>query len=176
MHSRGLTLLELLVTLSILAILAAVGIPSFTNQVESSRTRTAADQLYQAIQLTRAKAVTVNRRATIRHLGSWNTGWEVFLDRDFDGVRDSGEELLFTSGAVTGASIYANNPLANYVSFVGSGESRFAGSASGGGFQAGTFTVCPTGGGEGFRLVLARSGRVRHSRASSTDCQQAAGN
>ena len=176
MSSRGLTLLELLITLSILAILAAIGIPSFTAQIESSRTRTAADQLYQAIQLTRAKAVTVNRRATMRHLGSWNAGWEVFFDRDFDGVRDTGEELLFTHGELRGSAIYANNPLTNYISYIGTGESRFAGTASSGGFQAGTFTICPVDSGEGFQLVLARSGRVRQSRATAQDCQQAAGN
>ena len=175
MSSRGLTLLELLITLSILAILAAIGIPSFTAQIESNRTRTAADLLYQAVQLTRTKAVTLNQRATMRHLGNWNTGWEVFFDRDFDGVRDAGEELLFTNGALSGATIYANLPLTNYVSYIGTGESRFAGTASSGGFQAGTFTICPANGGEGFLLVLARSGRVRQNRATAQDCQQAAG-
>ncbi|WP_295803180.1 GspH/FimT family protein [uncultured Microbulbifer sp.] len=174
MHSRGLTLLELLITLSILAILVAIGIPSFTTQIESSRTHTAADELYQAIQLTRSKAISANRRATMRRLASWNAGWEVFFDRDFDGVRDANEELLFSSGALQGASIYANSPLANYVSFIGSGESRFAGTVSSGGFQAGTFTVCPADGGEGYQLVLARSGRVRQSRATAEECRQAA--
>ena len=176
MHSRGLTLLELLITLSILAILAAIGIPSFTAQIESNRTRAAADQLYQAMQLARTKAVTSNRRATMRCLGNWNSGWEVFFDRDFDGVRDAGEEYLFGNGEITGASIYANNPLTTYVSFIGTGESRFAGTASSGGFQAGTFTICPSDGGEGYQLILTRSGRVRQQRAAALDCAQAAGN
>ena len=176
MHTQGLTLLELLITLSILAILAAVGIPSFTTQIESTRTRAAADQLYQAINLARTKAVTANRRATIRRLGDWNSGWEVFFDRNFDGVRDVGEELLVVNGEISGASIYANNPLTNYVSFIGTGESRFAGTASSGGFQAGTFTICPANGGEGYQLILARSGRIRQSRATTQDCLQAAGN
>ena len=176
MHTQGLTLLELLIALSILAILAAIGIPSFTTQIESTRTRAAADQLYQAIHLARTKAVTANRRATMRKLGDWNSGWEVFFDRDFDSVRDAGEELLIAQGEISGASIYANSPLANYVSFIGTGESRFAGTASSGGFQAGTFTICPDNGGEGYLLVLTRSGRMRQSRATTQDCLQAAGN
>lgn len=168
--ARGLTLIELLITLSILAVLLAIGIPSFQQQIESNRTRTAADTLLQAIHLTRSKAVTTNRRATLRKLGDWQSGWEIFYDRDFDGVRDADEEQITTGGALTGVDVSANGPLTNYVSFIGSGESRFAGSANGGGFQAGHFIVCPATEGDGYRLWLARSGRVRIESIAAADC------
>ncbi|WP_051687409.1 GspH/FimT family protein [Microbulbifer sp. HZ11] len=170
MNARGLTLIELLITLSILAILLAIAIPSFQQQIESSRTRSAADTLLQAIQLTRSKAVATNRRATLRRLGDWQSGWEVFYDQDFDGVRDTGEEQITIGGALTGVTVTANGPLTNYVSFTGSGESRYAGTASGGGFQAGTLTVCPATGGKGYRLILSRGGRVRVETLDDTDC------
>lgn len=170
MHERGLTLIELLITLSILAILIAIGIPGFQSQVASSRTRVAADQLLQAIHLTRTKAITTNRRATMRKLGDWQTGWEVFYDRDFDGVRDADEEQISTGGPLRGVEVTNNDPLANYVSFIGSGEGRFAGTAAGGGKQMGTFTICPAEGGEGYHLILGPSGRVRVEKVSAADC------
>lgn len=170
MNARGLTLIELLITLAILAILLAIGIPGFQQQMESSRTRTATDSLLQAIHLTRTKAVAGNRRATLRNLGDWQSGWEIFYDRDFDGVRDTDEEQITTGEALTGVTISANGPLSSYVSFIGSGQSRFAGSASGGGFQAGTFTICPADGGEGYELILGPSGRVRTAKIPAEGC------
>ncbi|MBN8430338.1 GspH/FimT family pseudopilin [Microbulbifer salipaludis] len=170
MNARGLTLVELLITLSILGILLAIGLPSFQQQLESNRTRTAADSLLQAIKLTRNKAVVTNQRATLRKRGDWQSGWEIFHDRDFDGERDPGEDPIATGEPLTGVTIRANGPLANYVSFIGTGESRFAGTASSGGFQAGSFTICPANGGSGYRLVLARSGRVRVDTITAADC------
>lgn len=171
MNQRGLTLIELLITCSILGVLLAIGIPSFQQQLEANRTRAAADALLQAIRLTRSKAVSTNRRATLRRLDTWHAGWEVFYDRDFDGERDANEQQITTGTALTGVTVNANGPLANYVSFIGSGESRYAGTASGGGFQAGTFTICPTIPGEGYQLILARSGRVRVDRVAAAECE-----
>lgn len=170
MKAHGLTLIELLITLTILGVLLAIGIPSFQQQIESNRTRTAADSLLQAIHLTRSKAVATNRRATLRKLGSWQAGWEVFYDRDYDGVRDADEEQITIGTALTGVEVSANGPLTNYVSFIGSGESRYAGSVNSGGFQAGTFTICPTTGGSGYELVLSRGGRVRVKTLATADC------
>nr|WP_010132140.1 GspH/FimT family pseudopilin [Microbulbifer agarilyticus] len=170
MKQRGLTLIELLITCSILGILLAIGIPSFQQQLEDSRTRAAADTLLQAIHLTRSKAVSTNRRATLRRLATWHAGWEIFYDLDFDGERDPDEPQIATGSELTGVTVNGNGPLATYVSFIGSGESRYAGTASGGGFQAGTFTICPTTQGEGYQLVLARSGRVRVDRVAAADC------
>ncbi|MBB5210917.1 GspH/FimT family pseudopilin [Microbulbifer hydrolyticus] len=170
MHARGLTLIELLITVTILGILLAIGVPSFQKQLAASRARTAADTLLQAIQLTRSKAISSNRRATLRKLGHWHSGWEVFYDRDFDGERDPDEPQIVTAGPLTGVTVSANTPLSNYVSFIGSGESRFAGTLRGGGFQAGTLTICPQNGGDGYQLVLARSGRVRVISVSEEDC------
>lgn len=170
MNARGLTLIELLITLSILGVLLAIGIPSFQQQLESSRTRTAADSLLQAIHLTRSKAISTNRRATLRKLGDWQSGWEIFYDRDFDGERDAGEEQITTGPALTGVTVSANGPLTNYVSFIGSGESRYAGTMNSGGFQAGTFTICPETGGNGYQLVLSRSGRARVETLAAADC------
>lgn len=170
MLTRGLSLLELLITLTILSILVAIAAPSFTRQIEASQTRTAAEQLQQAIQLTRNKAITTNQRATIHKLGSWEAGWEIFFDRDFDGVRDNGERPISVGNPLKGVSVSANGQLIDYVSFVGSGQSRSAGTLNGGALGLGSFTICPLNGSEGYKLILAGGGRLRRERTSAEDC------
>ncbi|WP_288132561.1 GspH/FimT family protein [Microbulbifer sp.] len=171
MHARGLSLLELLITLSILSILMAVAIPSFNRQIEANQTRAATEQFLQAIQLTRNKAITTNRRVTMRNPGRWDAGWEIFYDKDFDGVRDADEKAITSSGALDGIEISANGQLTSYVSFIGSGQGRTAGTLNGGSLGIGSFTICPANGGDGYKLLLAGGGRLRQEKLSAEDCQ-----
>jgi type IV fimbrial biogenesis protein FimT len=103
-------------------------------------------------------------------LGSWDSGWEVFIDANNNGLREADEQLLYSGGVIDGANINPNRPVRNYVSFIGTGEGRFVGTANSGGFQAGTFRICPAGGGEGYSLTLSRSGRVRWGNLSAAEC------
>lgn len=170
MFTRGFTLLELLITLVILTLLVTVGVPSLSQQVRDSQTKTQMLDLFQAVQLTRTQAINANSRATLRHLGNWNQGWQLFLDPNHNGILDEGETLIAESGPVGGLRIEGNQPLQNYVSFIGTGEGRYATGHAGGAFQAGTLTVCPEGGGEGYELVLARSGRMRIQKMDGDRC------
>ena len=169
MRQQGLTLLELIITVAIVAIVAAIALPNFSKQIQETRTRGAMRDIQTAIQLTRNNAITRNQRATMRHLGSWEAGWQAFSDPNNNGQLDAGEEELFTSGPIDGARISANTPLEDYISFIGTGEARYAGSA-GGAFQAGTMEICSEDLGGGYGLVLARSGRVRVSQLEADEC------
>lgn len=169
MHEQGLTLLELLITLAILAILLTVALPGFSSIIQNNRLAADTEELRSAIQLARATAVSRNQRVTLRNLGSWESGWEVFVDDNNNGVRDNGEPLLSSSGPLEQLDITPNTPVRDYISFIGTGESRRVGSALGS-FQAGTILVCAAGGSSGFSLVLARSGRVRIGKLSADDC------
>ena len=53
---RGLTLLECLITLAIVAILMGVGVPAFRDQLAAARARASAQQLYAAMQYARSMA------------------------------------------------------------------------------------------------------------------------
>lgn len=169
-YARGFTLIELMVTLLILLILLTIGIPSFSNQLQSSRTRTSALDLLQAINQARTIAISQAQRATLSHTGSWESGWELYIDANDNGQLDGDEQLITSSKALNSVRVSANKPIKNYVSFIGTGESRFVGKADGGAFQAGTLTVCPETTGAGYRLVLARSGRIRMEGISEADC------
>ena len=55
-RTRGVTLMECLVTLAIVAILAALAAPSLSDQLNAVRARGAAHQIYAAIQYARSMA------------------------------------------------------------------------------------------------------------------------
>lgn len=58
--SRGFTLIELLVVIGIIAAMSAVALPNILGFLRSSRIRSAQDEVFSAIQRTRAKAITTN--------------------------------------------------------------------------------------------------------------------
>lgn len=170
MRTQGFTLIDLIIALSVLSILLTIGLPSFSSQIQQMRVKTAIFALQESINLTRTQAVSANKRATIRKQNQWEDGWEIFIDKDNDGVRDSNEDIVQLHEKLKGIRIIANRPIQNYISYIPTGESRNASGTNGGGFQAGTFTICPIAKGKGFSLVLARGGRVRMTEISEEKC------
>ena len=170
MRSFGFTLIDLLITLTITSILLTIGIPSFSAQVQKNRVKTATQSLLEAIELTRTKAVSLNKRTTITKQKNWENGWEIFVDKDNDGIRDNDEEIVLQHEKLKGIRIVGNKWIKNNVSYIGSGESRNANGKANGAFQAGTFTICPEGKGNGYELILARGGRIRMNEIDERAC------
>ena len=173
MRSFGFTLIDLVVTLSVLGILLAIGLPSFSAQIQKNRVKTATLKLQDSIALTRTTAVFSNSRATMTQQNDWETGWEIFKDTNNNGKRDGDEITLQQHEKLIGIRVVTNRPIKNYVSYIGSGESRNASGTNSGGFQAGTFTICPTEKGAGFELILSRGGRVRMNEIGAEKCEAA---
>ncbi len=61
---RGFTLVEMMITLVILAILLAIGVPSFQQFIRNAQIRTAAESIQAGIQLARAESLRRNSRVT----------------------------------------------------------------------------------------------------------------
>ena len=69
----GFTLIELMVTLLVLAVLVVIALPSFNASFEKSRLRAAADDLTSLVSTVRMEATKNNRDVTISLLGSSST-------------------------------------------------------------------------------------------------------
>lgn len=170
LFNRGVTLIELLVALSVLSILLAVGVPSLNQFTVNSKLSDYANSMFAHLSLARSEAIKRDTRvvlckstdgATCVAAGGWDQGWIMFADPDNDGSRGNGEQLITTMPALkTGFSFSGNGNISDYVSYDMQGMPKLTSGA----MQAGTFTVCPAApapAGSGREIVLSSSGRSR---------------
>ena len=90
-HQAGFTLIELMITIFILAILVSIAVPAMTSFMNSNRLTAHTSELKQAIQYARSEAVSRNQDvsicassdgATCTGDGDWTQGWIVRLAGD----------------------------------------------------------------------------------------------
>jgi type IV fimbrial biogenesis protein FimT len=102
-HNRGITLIELLMTLALISILLAIAAPAFGGLVQRDAAETSRNTLTTALSAARIEAVTRTRNVVVcpsadqqycDHSTEWQHGWIVFADANQDGDRDEGETLI----------------------------------------------------------------------------------
>lgn len=116
----GFTLIEMVVTVAVGAILIGVALPEFSNLSRSNNMTTTVNDLVHALRITRSEALKSSRasicvssdQATCTG-GAWTQGWIVFADFNGDCVVDPGENVIrareklpaiFKVGKIGGAS------------------------------------------------------------------------
>ncbi len=170
MKSKGFTLMELLTTLAVMAIIGSIAIPSFASLVQRQRLDSARQQLMGALMLTRQQAVAQGRSIVLSRSGdSWSNGWAMIVDDNNNGRQDAGETILRSFPALPAdLRLAGNQPVASYVRYMPDGQARLTSGA----FQAGTLTLCHANTAiAGVQLILSIGGRVRQD-AAGTACQQ----
>lgn len=132
---HGFSLIELMVTLAVAAILLSIGVPSFSALIENQRMTTTVNNLFAAINLTRAEALQRGVRVDLAPLKDkkWENGWAVFIDNNADQVPDfDTDEIVYSTGPIAdGISITTNFHGGENIAYAGTGHLRT---------QAGTFS------------------------------------
>jgi type IV fimbrial biogenesis protein FimT len=99
----GFTLIELMVALTVLAVLAALAAPGFASITRSLRVDTVREQFIGSMNLARTEAVRLGRTVVMRRIEpctaataakDWYCGWRVFVDLNQNNAQDAGEPLL----------------------------------------------------------------------------------
>ncbi|OCR21928.1 general secretion pathway protein GspH [Pseudomonas syringae] len=150
-RAKGFSLIELLVTVSLVGILAAIAIPSFTSVIQNSKADTEVSDLQRALNYARLEAI--NRGVSVQLLpasvgAAWNTELKVVLSSS------TGVTLRTVPAMSSGATVSAPN--VTYVEFNNLGGLQAPGTAVAMAYALGTISktinVCLNG-----RIVLGGS-------------------
>lgn len=109
---RGFTLVELVVTLAVIAIVSTLAVPAMSNMILVNTTNSRFNELQGMIALARTEAVktpnapillcpTTNQTGCSGAI-TWEQGWLVARDANGNGVVDAGEDVLKLSEALPG--------------------------------------------------------------------------
>ncbi len=109
-RAAGFTLIELMVTLSVLAVLLAAGIPSFTGLLRQWRLEAAVNTLSGDLRLARSNATRTSRHVVVCAQDggqcsgeeTWTQGWLVFIDADSDDALGNGDTVIAQRGPQAG--------------------------------------------------------------------------
>ncbi|MDU8456733.1 MULTISPECIES: GspH/FimT family pseudopilin [Pseudomonas syringae group] len=104
--AKGFSLIELLVTVSLVGILAAIAIPNFASSIQSNKADTELSDLQRALNYARLEAI--NRGVTVRIAPTSGTAWtgelQVYL------VSDANKKALRTVAAMSSGGTLVADP------------------------------------------------------------------
>lgn len=164
----GFTLIELMITLVIAAIVLTQAVPSFMTTVQNNRLITYTNDLVSDINLARSEAVKRGSRVVLCRsadpssatptcagtANTWSTGWLVYADANSSGTFDVGDTLVRVGMPVRNSTtVMSNGAISNTLQYNGDGTTNEGG-------NIGVFTLCDSrGAGNGRQIQVNAMGR-----------------
>ncbi|VAW53474.1 Type IV fimbrial biogenesis protein FimT [hydrothermal vent metagenome] len=186
-------MIELMITLAIVAILLTVGVPSLKTFMQGNQLIASTNELVSALHIARSEAIKLNTRvsicesndgATCGTTGNWENGWIVFVD----GNGASPGDLVNTGSSCSGSNTdcllrvhngFNDNQLTvggvdtntagviNAFTFTSRGLPKISAASPAGTSQGGVFSICSLDDAGAIissrAVTLSVSGRVRAS-------------
>ena len=162
---QGLTLLELVVALALVALLLTLAVPNFRTFIMNNRLTGQTNEFIASLHFARSEATKQGRSVTLCKSSNsttanpscsganWEDGWIIFVDENNSGARNATEILLKGVGPLAGENTLRGNlKVANSLRYTASGSTS----------NNGTFRVCDSRGTTAARsIVVSIAGRLR---------------
>ncbi len=171
-NENGFTLVELMITLAIVAILLTIGVPSFQTFILDNRLVTQANRIATDINMARSAAIKYQRSGKICVSSNsttaapsctggtdWSQGWIVWVDKNRDGSPDVPGEIVVAAEALSGTTTLTSTALST-ISYDSRGFATITD----------TLTLCDDRTGEvGRNIDIRGAGRINISK-NTTSC------
>lgn len=128
---RGFTLIELMITVGIVAVVAGIALPSFQTLIQNNRLTTTGNEALGVFQLARGEAIRNNRRVVVAFDQNPDVAADeghlvVFVDENRNGQEDVGDRrvrtYLLPNDSVSFKPLDAANAAINTVTFMPNGR------------------------------------------------------
>jgi type IV fimbrial biogenesis protein FimT len=172
-YIKGFTLIELMITLTVAAIILTVATPSFRSIIQNTRLTTQINELAASLNLARSEAIqrglsvttckSNDQDATPNCGGNWHDGWLVFEDTNGNGAFDAGADTIIRVTSALPALTTLVFPR-NQITYDSTGFAI--------GVSNGTFILCDDRGATQAKgLIASNNGRIRTApSANLTSC------
>lgn len=162
-YVKGFTLIELMVSVSVTSILAAIAAPSFSDFIVKMRVDNEISQLHRMLLITRNTAINNGQKTIICPLDNnfqctsqWQNELSVFIDVNDNKLFDITEKVISIRAAINSGDKLIYGKGRNKITYKPTGQLS--------GLVNGTFRYCPQSHKENARgIVIARSGRLYQS-------------
>lgn len=169
---KGFTLIEMMMTLSIGAILLTVAVPSYNTFTKNNQVTKQLNLLAAAVSASRGEAAKRGARVVMCQSsdpvasspacsgtsGVWSSGWVIFVDSDNDATIDAGETVVNVFQSEPG--VFINTSAGTSLTFNSDGTTTVGGSVN--------FYICDDRGvSHGKQLTVSGTGRPGTSAASA---------